>query len=351
MTDEVWHAQHVRCLGVRLAGDTIDETDDRGHRIVDDTLLILLNAHHEGVPFTLPPAGRRRSWTVMFDTAETHAKKRRIRSGHEYALQGSVIRRAPGTTGVATGHELRDSSALTLISPSAGDRQLGRLARAYRLQTTYTDGLGQRRRASRESVLATLQALGAPVATPDDAADATLARDTERWSRPIEPVVVAWQGRGHFVLRLPSTTASTRVQCHVRLEDGNTLTWVVSTADDPAMRTVDVNGARYVCARHALPSRLPHGYHGLRVDVGNQTVTALVISAPLRAFENDSKTWDASCLCTRSTRSGAGDLATSLISKHWCSGCAPRVDRLCRRCRCSPPSSAMCRSNQARISR
>ena len=180
---------------------------------------------------------------------------------------------------------------MTLISPSAGDRQLGRLARAYRLQTTYTDGLGQRRRASRESVLATLQALGAPVATPDDAADATRARDTERWSRPIEPVVVAWQGRGHFVLRLPSTTASTRVQCHVRLEDGNTLTWVVSTADDPAMRTVDVNGARYVCARHALPSRLPHGYHGLRVDVGNQTVTALVISAPLRAFENDFKTW------------------------------------------------------------
>ena len=78
MTDGVWHAQHVRCLGVRLAGDTIDETDDRGHRIVDDTLLILLNAHHAGVPFTLPPAGRRRSWTVMFDTAETHVKKRRI---------------------------------------------------------------------------------------------------------------------------------------------------------------------------------------------------------------------------------------------------------------------------------
>ena len=91
MTDGVWHAQHVRCLGVRLAGDTINETDDRGHRIVDDTLLILLNAHHEGVPFTLPPAGRRRSWTVMFDTAETHAKKRRIRSGHEYELQGRSL--------------------------------------------------------------------------------------------------------------------------------------------------------------------------------------------------------------------------------------------------------------------
>ena len=140
-------------------------------------------------------------------------------------------------------------------------------------------------------MLATLQALGAPVTTPDDAADARRARDTERWSRPIEPVVVAWQGHGHFVLRLPSSRASTRVPCHVRLEDGNTLTWVVSTADDPVTRTVDVDGASYVCSRHALPSRLPHGYHELRVDVGDQVFTAVVISAPLRAFDHRSRTW------------------------------------------------------------
>ena len=91
MTDDVWHASHVRCLGVRLAGDAIDETDDRGRRIVDDTLLILMNAHHETIPFTLPRAGRRRSWTVIADTAEAHTKKRRIRSGHAYELQGRTL--------------------------------------------------------------------------------------------------------------------------------------------------------------------------------------------------------------------------------------------------------------------
>ena len=180
---------------------------------------------------------------------------------------------------------------LTSTSPSAADPQLGRLARAYRLETTYRDGLGQRRHASRESVLATLQALGAPVATPDDAADAGRARETERWSRPIEPVVVAWQGRGHFVLRLPSSRASTRVPCRVRLEDGTMLTWVVSTTDDPATRTVNVDGTSYVCSRHPLPSRLPHGYHELQVDTGTQTFTAVVISAPLRAFESRNRTW------------------------------------------------------------
>ena len=178
-----------------------------------------------------------------------------------------------------------------MTSPSTTDRQLGRLARAYRLQTTYTDGLGQRRRASRESVLATLRAMGAPVATPADAADASRARETAQWSRPIEPVVVAWQGRGHFVLRQQSTTASTRVRCHLRLEDGGTLTWVISTTDDPTTETVTVDGTVYVSSRHALPSRLPHGYHELRVDLGDRPVTALVISAPLRAFDSQSETW------------------------------------------------------------
>jgi pullulanase/glycogen debranching enzyme len=35
-------------------GDAIEEVDARGNRIVDDTLLILLNAHYESIPFILP---------------------------------------------------------------------------------------------------------------------------------------------------------------------------------------------------------------------------------------------------------------------------------------------------------
>ena len=30
MTDEAWNAPDVRCLGVRLSGDAIDEVDERG---------------------------------------------------------------------------------------------------------------------------------------------------------------------------------------------------------------------------------------------------------------------------------------------------------------------------------
>ena len=54
MSDEAWNAGFVKCLGVRLAGDLIGDVDERGEPIVGDTLLLLLNAHHEPIPFTLP---------------------------------------------------------------------------------------------------------------------------------------------------------------------------------------------------------------------------------------------------------------------------------------------------------
>ena len=44
MTDEAWSTPDVKCLGVRLAGDVIDDVDERGEPIVGDTLLLLLNA-------------------------------------------------------------------------------------------------------------------------------------------------------------------------------------------------------------------------------------------------------------------------------------------------------------------
>ena len=91
MTDAGWNAPHVRCLGVRLAGDAMEEPDARGQPVVDDTLLILLNTHDEMIPFTLPPSGRRRSWTLTIDTSEGHTRRRRIRSGHAYDLQGRSL--------------------------------------------------------------------------------------------------------------------------------------------------------------------------------------------------------------------------------------------------------------------
>ena len=69
MTDQDWSG-FVRCMGMRLAGDVIGETDERGEPIVGDTLLVLMNAHHEPIPFTLPVTNEGHAWERVFDTAD-----------------------------------------------------------------------------------------------------------------------------------------------------------------------------------------------------------------------------------------------------------------------------------------
>jgi len=50
MTDEDWQTGFARCLGVRLAGDAIEEVDAHGRQIRDDTLLLLFDAHYKPRP-------------------------------------------------------------------------------------------------------------------------------------------------------------------------------------------------------------------------------------------------------------------------------------------------------------
>jgi glycogen operon protein len=57
MTDETWNADSVRSIGMLLPGTAIEETNEHGEPVTGDTLLILLNAHSDKVPFTLPETG------------------------------------------------------------------------------------------------------------------------------------------------------------------------------------------------------------------------------------------------------------------------------------------------------
>jgi glycogen operon protein len=67
MTDDEWAAPGVRTLGLRLAGDAISERDDQGRRVVDDTLLLVLNAADEQIAFRLP-ADPHHAWELLLDT-------------------------------------------------------------------------------------------------------------------------------------------------------------------------------------------------------------------------------------------------------------------------------------------
>jgi glycogen operon protein len=93
MTDEDWNNWHARCLGLQLAGDGIDELDARGQRILDQTLLILLNAHHEPIPFVLPVYRADIRWEVAVDTREATGRRRHelLRGSESYELEARSL--------------------------------------------------------------------------------------------------------------------------------------------------------------------------------------------------------------------------------------------------------------------
>jgi isoamylase len=88
MTDQMWNAPDVRSLGMRLNGDAIDEADERGERVIGDTLLIIFNSSRDAQPFSLPTTDDQDRWVILVDTADPWTPARRLRAGDRYELQG-----------------------------------------------------------------------------------------------------------------------------------------------------------------------------------------------------------------------------------------------------------------------
>jgi glycogen operon protein len=74
MSDEDWAAGSINAVGVFLNGDAITSTDERGETIVDDTFMVLLNAHHEPLAFVLPPERFGAAWVKLVDTTDAFAE-------------------------------------------------------------------------------------------------------------------------------------------------------------------------------------------------------------------------------------------------------------------------------------
>ncbi|MCU7825402.1 glycogen debranching protein GlgX [Kitasatospora sp. DSM 101779] len=68
MTDQDWKTSYAKSLTVFLNGNAISEPDRRGGKIVDDSFLLLFNAHSEQLEFTVP-AGHGEAWQLVVDTA------------------------------------------------------------------------------------------------------------------------------------------------------------------------------------------------------------------------------------------------------------------------------------------
>ncbi|MDP9039588.1 MAG: glycogen debranching protein GlgX [Acidobacteriota bacterium] len=68
MPDEAWNADWNRSMALMLNGKTLQASDGEGNPLLDDSFLILVNAFHEGVEFTLPPAPNGSHWRQVMDT-------------------------------------------------------------------------------------------------------------------------------------------------------------------------------------------------------------------------------------------------------------------------------------------
>ncbi|MDP2239812.1 MAG: glycogen debranching protein GlgX [Burkholderiales bacterium] len=93
MSDEEWNNSFARSLGVYLSGEELNDHDARGHALVDDNFLLLFNAHHEEVRFTIAQYDSDPQWEVLLDThyGSGLPAKRLLRPGAVYPLQGRSV--------------------------------------------------------------------------------------------------------------------------------------------------------------------------------------------------------------------------------------------------------------------
>jgi glycogen operon protein len=87
MSEEAWNAGFVRCLGVQLTGDLIGDVDERGEPIAGDTILLLMNAHYEAIPFQLPTLQKGHQWERLLDSADPGGGQE-YTGGQPYMLHG-----------------------------------------------------------------------------------------------------------------------------------------------------------------------------------------------------------------------------------------------------------------------
>ncbi len=90
MTPTDWQMPWISSLAFMVGGDALPAVDERGARLIDDGLLVLLNAHHEPITFKLPAEEGAGDWLVQLDTAEPD-KAADAAAGREYKVEARSL--------------------------------------------------------------------------------------------------------------------------------------------------------------------------------------------------------------------------------------------------------------------
>ena len=73
MTESAWRDPELRSMAVLLPGASVEPRDDAGMRLMDDTLLMLMNASEKEQRFVLPATAGRRHWEMALDSSKPNA--------------------------------------------------------------------------------------------------------------------------------------------------------------------------------------------------------------------------------------------------------------------------------------
>jgi isoamylase len=91
MSADDWHNPHTKSMAMFLAGRGIDEVDEQGRPLVDDNLLLMLNASEQDITFVIPTLSAvREPWQLLIDTSDDAAEERRMPGEHTTLLARSL---------------------------------------------------------------------------------------------------------------------------------------------------------------------------------------------------------------------------------------------------------------------
>ena len=91
MAEADWQTGYARAVAVFLNGSAILEPSPRGEKIVDDSFLLLMNASHEPVDFTLPDGNYAAVWTVVLDTDGRLVEGEEVKARKVATLRGRSL--------------------------------------------------------------------------------------------------------------------------------------------------------------------------------------------------------------------------------------------------------------------
>jgi isoamylase len=127
MSEEEWTSPFVRCLGMLISGDAADLVDLHDEPVRDDTFLLLINAHHDPIPFVLP-GEEHLEWEQILDTTNEDGflkQPKKFSSGDDVDVSGraaSLLKLSQGEQPRAR-HESWKKRAVAALAAITGEEE------------------------------------------------------------------------------------------------------------------------------------------------------------------------------------------------------------------------------------